>query len=1085
MCISKSISGLCVLVLFVSSTLISNAQDTRLLRMPTISDNHIAFVYANDIWVADRDGNNVRRLTTFDGAETEPHFSPDGQWVAFSGQYDGNTDVYVVPVGGGEPRRLTWHPYSDMARGWTVDGSAVVFSSGRTNAPYPLPRFWTINLDAAHPQPMPLHRLQNGSFSPDGERFAYEMVTPWESEFRNYRGGQNNPIRIIDLETLDVEKLPWDGTKDQHPNWIEDTIFFLSDRDFTVNVWAYNTTNGSLEQRTFFEEFDVKNLESGGGMLIFENGGYLYTLSAEGGEPARLPVSVKGDFSWARPHWESVANLIRAMDVSPNGKRAVFEARGEIFTVPAEHGATRNLTNSSGVANRDPSWSPDGQKIAWFADDTGEYRLVIADQFGKVLNTYEIPSPTFYYNLDWAPDSRHLAFTDMDQNLWVFDSEEGEGYIADNARFSVNRMSYDWSPDAKWLVYTRMEENQYHTIFVHSVEDRESTALTDGMASAISPVFDKSGKYIYFLSSVNYALSVGWLDMTSYDRPEESSVHAVVLTKDEPSPVAPKSDDEEVPDEEGDAEENDEGEEDSEDEGVQVQIDFDNIQHRIVALDVPVRNYRALVAGSEGVLFLVEDIPNKPGVTLQRYKLEDRKLEEFIGDVRTIVTSNDGKKMLLRVGPRGFKMVDSDGGLNPSEGTLDTSNMRTFVHPDEEWKQMYAEGIRLQRDLLYVENVHGLDLEWVKQAYGPMLDHVRHRSDLTYLLDILGGETSIGHSFAGGGDVPDVEQVSVGLLGADIEMDEGLYRITKIFHSDPWTSGLRAPLSGPGLDVSEGDYILAVNGQPLTTADNFYSRFEHTVNKETVLTLSGSPSGSATREVKVHPVGSEVGLRQFEWVESNRQIVDEMSDGKLAYVWLPNTGTGGYNNFNRYYFAQKNKKGAVIDERYNGGGSIADYIVDYLDRDLQGYFNNNVGDKQPFTVPNAALFGPKVMIVNERAGSGGDMLPYLFKQRGIGPLIGTKTWGGLVGWGNHPPLIDGGFVGAPWVGFFNVAGEWDVENIGVTPDIVVEEDPKFFSEGRDAQLERAIEVALELLETQEVQLLPQPADPVRVRRAGQ
>ena len=603
-----------------------------------------------------------------------------------------------------------------------------------------------------------------------------------------------------------------------------------------------------------------------------------------------------------------------------------------------------------------------------------------------------------------------------------------------------------------------------------------------GWRQTISPVFDAGGKHLYFLSSVNYGLNVGWLDMTSYERPEESSVHVVVLTKDEPSPVAPKSDDEEAEKEED--EKKDEGDEDAEESEVEVNIDFENIQHRIVALDIPTRSYQRLVAGSEGVVFLAESIENEQGVTLQRYKVADQELEEFMAGATGVVSSNDGKKMLVRMNGNRYKIVDADGSPNPTEGDLDTSSMRTYIDPAAEWKQMYAEGIRLQRDLLYVENVHGLDLEWIKRTYGPMLDHVRHRSDLTYLLDILGGETSIGHSFAGGGDLPSVETVTVGLLGADLGVDQGRYRIDKIFHSDPWTNGPRSPLSGPGIDAREGDYILEVNGQPLTTADNFFSRFEHSVDKETILTLAQNPSSGDTREVKVYPIASEVGLRQYDWVESNRRTVDELSDGQLAYVWLPNTGTGGYNNFNRYYFAQKHKKGAVIDERYNGGGSIADYIVDYMDRDLQGYFNNNVGDKQPFPVPNAALFGPKVMIVNERAGSGGDMLPYLFKQREIGPLVGTKTWGGLVGWGNQPALIDGGFVAAPWVGFFNLDGEWDVENIGVAPDIVVEEDPRLAAEGRDAQLERAVEVALELLETQAVELLPQPPDPIRVRRAG-
>ena len=1064
------------LCLLLAATPNANAQDeTRLLRMPTISTNHVAFVYANDIWVADRSGANVRRLTTFDGAETDPHISPDGRWVAFSGQYDGNTDVYVVSIDGGEPVRLTWHPYPDNARGWTPDGSRIVFASGRINAPIAIPRFWTISPQEAFPTALPLPRVENGKFSPDGRHLAYQMVTPWETEFRNYRGGQNNPIRIIDLESLEVQKLPWEGTMDQHPNWVGDSVFFMSDRDHTMNVWAWHRPTGTLEQRTFFSEFDVKNLESGGGALIFENGGYLYTLNPDGGEPQKLSITIRGDFPWARPHWESVGSSIRNGAISPNGKRAVFEARGEIFTVPAEHGTTRNLTQTSGVADRDPAWSPDGQSIAWFSDEGGEYGLTITDQFGANPRRFEIAGATFFYNPDWSPDSKKLAFTDMDQNLRVFDVEAGEGYIVDNAGFSVNQMSFDWSPDSKWLAYAKMGANQYHAIHLYNLESRTTHPVTDGMASTLSPVFDVSGKYLYFQSSVNYGLNVGWLDMSSYDRPMDSSVHLVILSADEKSPIRPRSDDEEAA----------EGDEEAKADSGDVRIDLDGIQRRILPLDIPVRPYQGLIAGSEGTLFLAESVENQPGVTLQRYKLKDRKLETFLSGVNSVVPTEDGKKLLIRK-QSAWSIVDADGGLNPTGGALNTSDMRSYVIPDEEWKQMYEEGIRLQRDLLYVENVHGLDLDWVRRAYGPMLDHVRHRSDLTYLLDILGGEVAIGHSFAGGGDLPAVESVSVGLLGANISATgAGRYRIDKIFQRDPWTSGSSAPLAEPGLDVREGDYVVAVNGRELTTSDNFFSRFEQASGQETKLTVSASPRGENPREVTVYPIGNENSLRVYDWVETNRRIVDEMSDGQLAYVWLPNTGGGGYANFNRYYFAQKDKKGAVIDERYNGGGSIADYIVDYMARDLQGYFNNNVGDKQPFTVPGAGIFGPKVMIINERAGSGGDMLPYLFRQRGIGPLVGTRTWGGLVGWGNHPPLIDGGFVGAPWVGFYNLDGEWDVENIGIAPDIEVEEDPRLAAEGRDAQLERAVEVALELLVTQRVELKPQPEDPVRVRKAGQ
>ncbi|NNF05043.1 MAG: protease, partial [Rhodothermales bacterium] len=715
---------------------------------------------------------------------------------------------------------------------------------------------------------------------------------------------------------------------------------------------------------------------------------------------------------------------------------------------------------------------------AWFSDASGEYALRVTDQYGRDGRTIEIDNPTYFAALDWAPDSRHVAFRDVDQNLHVYDTEDGKGRIVDNAGYSVNSMTFDWSPDSRWLAYSKKGDNHYHRIYVYSLEEEESHPITDGMSEANNPVFDANGDFLYFLSSVDYGLNVGWLDMSSYNQPVNRSLHLVVLAADTPNPLAPRSDDEDV---------EDPAEDSAAAADSLVTIDFEGLQHRILAVEVPERPYTSLGAGTEGVIFIGENVPNEPGQTVHRYKIEERKAEKFLTGVSGFVLTDDGKKMGVSRSGNRYAIIDADGAPNQTDGALDLSEMQMYVDPAAEWRQMFEEGIRKQRDQLYVENVHGLDLDWFRSAYGPMVDHIRHRSDLTYLLDILGGETSIGHSFAGGGDEPDVESVSVGLLGADLEVDGGRYRIEKIYHGDPWDPDVTAPLSGPGIDVSDGDYILAVNGRELTAADNFHSAFERTNGRETILDIASTPNADADerRRVTVHPLASEVGLRQFNWVESNRHTVDEMSGGRLAYVWLPNTGTGGYNNFNRYYFAQKHKQGAVIDERYNGGGSAADYIVDYLARELMGYFNNTADPSSPYTTPNAALFGPKVMIINERAGSGGDLLPYMFKKREIGPLVGTTTWGGLVGWGAEPRLIDGGYVASPGFGFYDTDGEWAVENEGVAPDIEVEESPRLAAEGRDAQLEAAVREALRLLKTQAVELLPQPPDPVRVRRARQ
>ena len=1055
--------------------------ETRLLRSPAISDAHIAFVYANDIWIVGRDGGDARRLTTFQGAETAPHFSPDGQTVAFSGQYDGNTDVYIVSVNGGEPQRLTWHPGADLARGWSNDGGSVVFASGRTGAPIPYPKFWLVSTDGGSPSPMPIPRVYQGKHSPDGRRFVYQKIQQWEDEWRNYRGGQNNPIRIIDLRTLEVQKLPWEGSRDNDPVWIGDRVFFLSDRDFAMNVWSYDLGSGQLEQRTFFEEFDSKNLEGGGGALIFENGGFLYTLDPSGGEPVKLTISARGDFPWARPHWESVGNQIRSGNISPSGKRAVFEARGNIFTVPAEKGDVRALTRTSGVADRVPAWSPDGEHISWFSDAGGEYQLVIADQFGNDPRTVELPNPTFYYTPVWSPDSKHIAFGDADRNLWVVEAESGDVALIDNEGFAhPERNIYpEWSPDSKWIAYSRRLENEYNAIFVYSLGSEESTQLTDGLSDSRSPAWDKSGKYLYFLASTDYGLNVGWLDMTSVLRPLNFAIYMAVLPADEPSPLLPESDDEEVAQEEEESEEGSNGE--GADDGA-VRIDFEGIDQRVIALEVPARGYSSLSAGEEGTVFYLENLQNQPGFTLHRYKLSDRESKSVMSGIFGYELSADGKKLLYVMPGNTWGIVDAGGSPNPGDGRLNTSAMQMKVDPAAEWRQMFREAWRYQRDYFYVDNVHGLDLDWVYDTYSPWVDHVRHRVDLTYILDILGGETAIGHSFTGGGDTPDVETVPVGLLGADLVAADGRYRIEKIYTGENWNPNLRAPLSGPGIDVSVGDYILAVDGVDLTADMNPYSVFDRTANKQTVLTLNSRASEEGARQVTVVPVTNEVALRARDWIEGNRRMVDELSDGRLAYVWLPNTGGGGYSYFNRYFFAQKQKEGAVIDERWNGGGLIADYIVDLLSRELLGYFNNPVGDRQPWTAPNAALWGPKVMIINDAAGSGGDMLPYMFRLKGIGPLVGTRTWGGLVGIWDVPALVDGGFITAPRGGFFNLAGEWDVENIGVAPDVEVEMEPRLVADGHDPQLERAVEVALELLQQQQVELLKQPPDPVRVKR---
>ncbi|MFZ4545121.1 MAG: S41 family peptidase [Saprospiraceae bacterium] len=1070
----------------------ASAQETRLLRNPSISKDKISFVYAGDIWTANLNGSNVKRITAFEGVESDPHFSPDGATIAFTAQYDGNTDVFVVPTSGGEPKRLTFHPAADLVRGWSNDGKQIIFASGRAQTPYPEPsQLWTISSSGGNPSAFILPKAGNGKFSPDGKQFVFEEVVPWEEEFRNYRGGQNNPLRIFDLQTYKVENLPWENSRDINPVWINDMIYFLSDRDLGMNIWSFNVKTKKLEQLTFFKEFDCKNLNGNANQLIFENGGYLYTFAPQSGKPLKLSIQVEGDFPWTRAHWTPMEKFVESIAISPTGMRVAMSARGDVFTVPAKKGDVRNITNSSGVADRAVAWSPDGKSISWFSDEGGEYQLYISDQYGKEKKKIAIPNPTFYYKPKWSPDSKYISFYNENRTLWIVELSTGQITEVANEGFAhpEHVIFGEWAPDSKWLAYTKRLTNEYSAIFIYSLEQKKSFQITDGMANCQMPAWDKSGKYIYFLASVDYGMNVGWLDMSSYDHPIHSSIYMAVLSKDTATPLSPESDDENMKSDSTKHLAKSDSLKKIMDPKIaapktpnQVKIDFDGLQERILALPIPSKIYTQLEAGKEGVILFTEQVPNEKGMTLHRFTLEKRKPEKVLDGITGFQIAAGGEKYVYINNANQFVISKVMEKSDPTEESLKISDVKIYIDPMMEWKQIFREAWRYQRDYFYVKNVHGLDMDWAYKTYAPWIDHVKHRSDLNYVLDILGGETSIGHSFVGGGDYPEVKSVPIGLLGADFSIENGHYRIKKIYKGENWNPSIIAPLKGPGINVNPGDYLLTVNGVPLSTSTNLYSYFDQMAGKQIRITTNSTPTLTGAKEVTVVPVDNESKLRQQDWVESNRRKVDELSNGKLAYVWLPNTGEGGYANFNRYYFAQKNKKGAIIDERHNHGGQIADYIVDLLSRDLLGYFNNPIGNKQPFTAPNAGIFGPKVMIINEMAGSGGDMLPYMFKQRKIGPIVGTKTWGGLVGIWDVPNLIDGGGITAPRGGFYNLEGEWDVENIGVSPDITVEQDAKSVIAGKDPQLEKAVEVALEMLKKQEVKLLPQPKDPIRVLR---
>jgi tricorn protease len=1100
-------------LLSLSATVAATPLDaqTRLLRQPTVSDRHVAFAYANNIWVVGREGGDAHRLTSFQGVTSNPKFSPDGRLVAFSGQYGGNTDVYIVPVEGGEPKRLTWHPGADVVQGWSPDGRRVVFSSSRTAAPTGVPKFWSVSLEGDFPAALPMPRAFQGDYSPDGKRIAYRMANSWDDEWRNYRGGQNRPIWIFDVASHDVESPPWDGSKDINPVWVGETVYFLSDRDWAMNVWAYDSKAKKLDQVTRFTDFDVKSMDAGNDAVVFEQGGWIYLLDPGKRTHQRLNINVRGDFPWLMPQWKDVANRISNMAISPTGRRAIVEARGDVFTIPADKGDWRNVTRTSGVAERAPAWSPDGKLVSYFSDAGGEYKLVIEDQDGiGTPRSIALPEPSFYYTPTWSPDSKRIVFTDAHLRLWMVDAAAGKATKIDTDPFMVPERSINpvWSPDSRWVAYAKRLPSLYRAIFVYDVTRGTTHQLTDGLSDANSPAFDASGKYLYFLASTDFALRSGWLDMTSYDRPVTRAVYLAVLNKNDPSPLLPESDDETGDARQSGATPRAQG--DSVTRGAtsdsttprrgatpNVAIDFDGIMQRVLSLGIVPRDYGQLRAGPAGTIFFVESVPQvgpgEPqggqggggGGVLHRYTLRDRRASAFLQGVQSYVVSHDGKKLLWRGGSQQsptLSIVDTERQpASPTQGRIAT-NLRMMVDARAEFQQMFSEGWRNQREYLYVGNLHGADYTKTKAMYEPLLSHVAHRADFTYLLDMLGAEIAVGHSYVAGGDMPDVPQSNVGLLGADFTVENGRYRIAKIYSGENWNPELRAPLSGPGIQARVGDYVVAVNGDELSSASSIYQAFEGTANRQTVVHLNARPTMEGARRVTIVPVANEQGLRSRDWIEANRRKVDSLSNGRLAYVYLPNTGQGGYTAFNRYYFAQQHKQGAVIDERYNGGGSAADYIIEVLERDFDGYFNNREGEKKPFTSPMAGIWGPKVMVINEMAGSGGDLMPYMFKRRKIGPLVGKRTWGGLVGTWDTPQLIDGGTMIAPRGGFFDRDGKWAVENEGTAPDIDVENWPKDVIAGRDPQLERAVREALRLLEANPVVLKPEPPAPIRSRR---
>jgi tricorn protease len=1101
-----------VLALF-ALTAAGTAAEPLLLQKPTINKTHIVFAYAGDLWSVAREGGDAVRLTSGAGVETDPSFSPDGKLIAFTGEYDGNVDVFVVPATGGVPKRLTWHPAPDRVLGWTPDGKRIIFTSPRT-AYSRFGEMFTVPAEGGVEEKLPLPTGYEASMSPDGQSIAYEPIGKAFTMWKRYRGGQTARVWLAKLSDSSITKVPRTNSNDFCPMWAGERVYFLSDRNGPVSLFYYDIKSKAVHEAVANKGLDVKSASLGPDAIVYEQFGSISTYDLKSGKTKPVEIRVQGDFPELRSRLVDVSKRLGSPAISPTGARAVFTARGDVISVPAEKGDARNLTNTPGVMERDPQWSPDGKSIAYLSDESGEYALHVRPQSGAGDAKKFALDRGFYHAPRYSPDSKKIALVDSFMRLSYVDLETGKQVEVGQDTYQMRNgdIAGVWSPDSKWLAYSKVLPNELSAIHLYSLAGAKSTQITDGMSDATNPVFDKDGKYLYFTASTNSGEALA-LDIHAVGRTSNSSIYLIVLDKTQPSPFAPESDEEKASDEKKPG---DSPKPDTPTDGAaaadkppapgaakpkpgtpDVKIDLEGIDQRILSVPMPARRYAGLQVAKAGTLLALEAPsfgdgapPTAPGMIVHRYDLKTRKSDVALSGVGSFTMSSGGEKALYRQGENwiiaalrpmangpggGAPPTPPGGGAGPGQGTLKTAGIEVRVDPMQEWKQMYHEAWRVERDWFYDRNLHGLDVKAAEKQYEPYLRNVASRNDLTYLFQEMLGNITVSHMGTGGGDTPEVKRVQTGLLGADYEVANGRYRFLKVYNGENWNPQLRAPLTQPGVNVKAGEYLLAVDGREVRPPENVYSFFEGESGKSVLLRVGPDPTGAGSREVTVVPINEESRLRNLAWIEENRRKVDQMTGGKIAYIYMPDTANGGLAAFNRYFYAQIGKDAAIVDERFNAGGLLATDIAEILNRKPLSAAANRVGTD---LVQPQGIFGPKVMIINERAGSGGDAMPWYFKRAGVGKLIGTRTWGGLVGMAGGPPLMDGGFVGAPSSGIYNpLTGEWEVENIGVPPDIEVEQDPALIRKGRDPQLEKAVEVAMEELKKNPPPVLHKPAFP--------
>ena len=1061
----------------VGITLKSNAvNDSRLLRYPDINNNLIAFVYAGDIWTVNANGGDAKHLTSHEGIELFPKISPDGKWIAYSAEYSGTRQVFIIPADGGVPKQLTYYNsvgmmpprggFDNVVLDWTPDSKNVMIRANRTEFGERNGKYFLVNIDGGLEQPL---QIVNGGFaalSPDGRKICF---TPVDREFRTwkrYKGGRATELWVYDLEQDVSEQITHFAGSDQWPVWYKNKIYFASDRDLRLNIYSYDTNSKEVEQLTSFSDYDVMWASGENGQLVFENGGYLYKTNLGTGNTEKVSVNINFDNPNRLPYFKNVAEDIHSYTISPSAKRALFDARGDIYSVPAENGVIENLTQTQGVREIYPSWSPDGKYIAYYSDKTGEYEVyLLENKEGAEPRQLTSNSAAWKYDSEWSPDSKYLLYSDRTLNLKLLDVESGKETIVDHATFNEIR-TYDFSPDSKWIIYDKESPNEQSAVWVYNIPDGKSYQLTDDVYNDYSPVFSTDGKYIYFLSNRDFNLDFSGFEFDYvYNNP--TRIYAMILKKDGEELFKFKNDEEPVKEEtEESAEKKEEKTSD-----ISVEIDVEDINNRIVALPLKNGAYRNLTAVEGGILYMLDG-------KVKKFSIADKKEEDVLEQATQFLVSDDGKSFLYRSG-RDFGIAKVAPGQKPGTGKLDLGNMEMKIDPVKEWQQIFNDGWRIYRDYFYVDNLHGVDWEAVRQNYAKLLPYVGHRMDLDYIFSEIVSESNTGHSYVNWGDFKQVKRIEGGLLGAKLEADEetGRYKIAKIYEGQNWNESLRSPLTEQGVDVNEGDYLISLNGHPVTTNDNPYEFLENTAGKYIEIVVNSEPETEGARSSMIKPIKSELDLLHLDWVNERRAMVDKLSGGKIGYIYVPNTSTDGNRELFKGMYAYHNKEALIIDDRYNGGGFIPDVMTDLLDRKTLSYWH--VNGLQPMQTPAIAHDGPKVMLINGYSSSGGDAFPYFFKKKGLGTLIGTRTWGGLVGISGNAQLVDGGSISVPRFGIYDESGKWIIEGIGVSPDIEVVDRPEQLAKGIDPGIEKAVQLLLDELEKNPPKKFKTPTPPDR------